>query len=779
MAHAARRTQDQRIVEPSVLVRLKAHDPKKGLVLKQYTYKGIRFQAGRGWYKVSGELAAYLANVHSVPSDPDTPLAFDVRTPEEARAMDENDRKATRQVLPAEETLDVSHVRDEPPSVKSRRSTDRNDATRQQRQPVRSPENKQLDVAEDEGIEDEALRRRALRPRSQAVPRRRPRADEFKVADERDDEVFNDENAEFKGEAPRRRARRSRTGAVPHRRAARVVEDFDVLDDDESDEDELDGEEELQTEPSKARRRVEAKASRHGRGYDLDDDALVPRSRRHPEELDELDEFDDEDIENSPPPRRLTHRSHGSRARAANDYDRGDALDDEPLRRRHARQNRVHDELDDDHRQIQRVRGPRQAEARDALRNREARRTRRQNQYEEMPARRVHEDVVERELDDEPTQKLKRSRSQEDQQHELRARHARQMAAKLQEFDALDDAMSHGDAEDSLPAVATRNRHTSHGDAEDSLPTATRHRDAEDSLPITVMRNRQNGHRDAEDSLPGVRRMQHQDAPSLRHTADVQGHLDAVDQELNHRNVEGSAQLDTRGQRAQQPPSSAAHDELDALDDALDDRLQKASEDQRPGSARSDARVQRAQQPPSSTAHDELDALDDALDDRLTKASEDQRPGSAQPQHGQQRMGSSPQRHLENGHETASREDSRHEGLPWTDDDLLMNGDMRHQVPAPGREPAAVVAANPRSHRCTDTSMQNSHTRNRADMLARPAIRGSAEKLAQPRQRAPPHDRQPPQQLSLPREDQASPSSQDVLEGQGPQARSSRSQKTG
>jgi hypothetical protein len=40
-------------MKTSMLVRLKPHDPKKGLLLKQYTYQGIRFQAGRGW--VQGE----------------------------------------------------------------------------------------------------------------------------------------------------------------------------------------------------------------------------------------------------------------------------------------------------------------------------------------------------------------------------------------------------------------------------------------------------------------------------------------------------------------------------------------------------------------------------------------------------------------------------------------------------------------------------------------------------------------------------------------------------
>ena len=287
-------------MEQTMLVRLKGHEPKKGLVLKQYTYRGIRFQAGRGWYKVNGELATYLANVHSVPGDQDTPLAFDVRTPDEARAMDENDRKAARQVLPAEEPLDVSHVRDEQPSVLSRRSANRDDATRQQRRPARSREDEQLDAAEDEGIEDEALRRRASRPRSQAVPRRRPREDELKDAEFDDDELDVEDD-----EAPRRRAPRSRTEVAPRRRA-RAAEDFDALDEDEFEDDEFDDEEDLQDEPPLARRRVEAKAPRHRREYDVDDDAPARRSQRRPDERDELDGFDDDEIEDAPPTRRLT-----------------------------------------------------------------------------------------------------------------------------------------------------------------------------------------------------------------------------------------------------------------------------------------------------------------------------------------------------------------------------------------------------------------------------------------------------------------------------------------
>jgi hypothetical protein len=604
-------------MEKTMLARLKPHDPKKGLLLKQYTYQGIRFQAGRGWYRVNRKVAAYLKDVHSIPGDEDTPLAFEVCTPDEARAMDENDRKAARQVLPAEEALDVSHVGDEQPRAKSRPSPDRDDAPRRQRRDSdRMPEDAQPDALEDDDVEDEAPRRRSSRRHAGAVSRR-PRAvvEDF---DEPDHDEFDDEDEVFEDEAPRRRAR-GRAGVLPRRRLrADDVDDFD--DEDLDDEDE-----------------------------ELEDD-----------ELDE--EFDDDELEDAPPPPRR-RRSLPPRSRA-------------PRARRIQRYAVEHEALDDDDRQIRRVRGPRQAEALDALRNREARRMQ----------RRVAEDAVESELDDEATQKLSRSRSQGRHQDELHIRHARQMAAKLEEIDALDDAMSYGDAEDSLPNNAKRNRHDGHGDAEDSLPTttrskhvsqrdaedslpgrATRYGDAEDSLPGKGARNRHSGHGDAEDSLSTRdrhsygdaedslphRRMQ-EDAPSSRHTSDAQDDLDAVDQEPDHRNVEEPARSDARSQRAQQPPSSAAHDELDALDDALDDSLEKASEDQRPG--------------------------------------------SAQPRHGQQHTGSSTQSSPEGAHDATSSPVSCDERQPWPDDDPFVNRATRHQAPTPGHEPVA-AATSPRQGR--------------------------------------------------------------------------------
>ena len=318
-----------------MLVRLKAHDPKKRLVLKQYTYRSIRFQAGRGWYKVDGEIAAYLETVHSVPGDPDTPLAFDVRTPDEARTMDENDRKAARQVLPADEPLDMTQVRHEYPRANRQRSTDHKDEPPQRRSRAPSSEDEQLDVREDEVIEDEALLRRARRLRHQAVSWRGPRVDEF--------------------------------------------EDFDALDEDEL---AAEGAElgPQKAEPPLTRRRVEAKATHHRNAYGFDD---VPVHRNRPR--DEFDEFD----KAPPSPRRQRSLPDQSREKQTR-YPQRYVIE--------------HDELDHGHGQTRHVRGARQAEALNALWNREARRMRRQhnieNQYKEVPTRCTREGAIERQIYD-------------------------------------------------------------------------------------------------------------------------------------------------------------------------------------------------------------------------------------------------------------------------------------------------------------------------------------------------------------------------------------------
>jgi hypothetical protein len=85
------------------LVRLKPYDPKVGHVLRSYFYAPAdergrpgpgaqRFLEQRGWYRVSLEVAKYLATIRQIETNPRSPLAFDVCTFEEAQRIDEAER---------------------------------------------------------------------------------------------------------------------------------------------------------------------------------------------------------------------------------------------------------------------------------------------------------------------------------------------------------------------------------------------------------------------------------------------------------------------------------------------------------------------------------------------------------------------------------------------------------------------------------------------------------------------------------------------------------------
>ena len=77
----------------TMLVRLKPFDPRRGHVLRRFTYRGIKIHQERGWYRVDKDTAAYLRTVRQVHSDEHSPLAFDVCTEAEAKAMDAKEKE--------------------------------------------------------------------------------------------------------------------------------------------------------------------------------------------------------------------------------------------------------------------------------------------------------------------------------------------------------------------------------------------------------------------------------------------------------------------------------------------------------------------------------------------------------------------------------------------------------------------------------------------------------------------------------------------------------------
>ena len=79
-------------------VRLKPHDPRRGHVLRRYTYQptDTRFEGIRGWYCVDKELGEQLRDVRQIATDPHSPRAFDVCTAEEAQRIDAEADSAQR-----------------------------------------------------------------------------------------------------------------------------------------------------------------------------------------------------------------------------------------------------------------------------------------------------------------------------------------------------------------------------------------------------------------------------------------------------------------------------------------------------------------------------------------------------------------------------------------------------------------------------------------------------------------------------------------------------------
>jgi hypothetical protein len=80
-------------IDMAKLIRLKPLDAKKGHNIRRYTTFSTTFEEHKGWYRVSDEVASYLATVHQVPNDEDTPLAFDVCTKEEAERIELAEKK--------------------------------------------------------------------------------------------------------------------------------------------------------------------------------------------------------------------------------------------------------------------------------------------------------------------------------------------------------------------------------------------------------------------------------------------------------------------------------------------------------------------------------------------------------------------------------------------------------------------------------------------------------------------------------------------------------------
>ncbi len=95
----------------TMLVRLKPYEARRGHVLRRFTYLGIKFQEERGWYRVEKAVAEYLRTVHQLPGDKHSPLAFDVCTEAEAKALEASEAEESKVKRSATDELKLSPAR--------------------------------------------------------------------------------------------------------------------------------------------------------------------------------------------------------------------------------------------------------------------------------------------------------------------------------------------------------------------------------------------------------------------------------------------------------------------------------------------------------------------------------------------------------------------------------------------------------------------------------------------------------------------------------------------
>lgn len=100
----------------SLLARLKSRDPQRGHVLRRFVYRGIRFEQGKGWYRVSPEVGEYLRTVRQRALDAHSLPAFDVCTDAEAKAIDEREVEEAKPARPADRAKETV-ARETPPPI--------------------------------------------------------------------------------------------------------------------------------------------------------------------------------------------------------------------------------------------------------------------------------------------------------------------------------------------------------------------------------------------------------------------------------------------------------------------------------------------------------------------------------------------------------------------------------------------------------------------------------------------------------------------------------------
>jgi hypothetical protein len=82
------------------LVRIRKYNPRQGYVVRSYTYAGIKFLEGRGWYRVDAGFAEQLAECCQVDTDPSSHPVFEIMSADEAEALEAREKAAAEKASP-------------------------------------------------------------------------------------------------------------------------------------------------------------------------------------------------------------------------------------------------------------------------------------------------------------------------------------------------------------------------------------------------------------------------------------------------------------------------------------------------------------------------------------------------------------------------------------------------------------------------------------------------------------------------------------------------------
>ena len=110
------------MVEPveseRIWVRLKPFNERKGNKLQRFSIYSMRFEEKRGWYVIPAmlelangkvvNLAEILRKYRNDNEDPDSALAFDVMSEEEARNLDETQRREAEERKAARDAISIN-----------------------------------------------------------------------------------------------------------------------------------------------------------------------------------------------------------------------------------------------------------------------------------------------------------------------------------------------------------------------------------------------------------------------------------------------------------------------------------------------------------------------------------------------------------------------------------------------------------------------------------------------------------------------------------------------